>query len=138
MKKFISLSLVLLAITFSSCHKTHGCTDMSATNFDASADVNSGCTFSTVTFYGQYTSYNGIPISRVDVAVDGVSLGNLTSVYPSGPGNCSAPGTLPYTFTNNKSIDWNSTVTLASGQIIYGSGTIAPTTETCMKVNVTQ
>lgn len=131
-----SLSVVLV----SSCSKKKGCTDISARNHSFEAEEDNGsCVYSAATFYASSGYYAGIPIMKIDVTVDGNTIGSITSVYPGGPGNCSAQGTLSYTFESGKKVDWNATVHLASGGIIFGSGQAVPlSSQDCIKINVTR
>jgi hypothetical protein len=116
-----------------------GCTDSRAINYNPSATKDNGtCRYSDVTFYGAYGSYAGVPIMNVAVSVAGNPLGNLGIIYPSGPGNCSAPGTLSYSFQNGQPVDWNGTITLANGAVLFSSGTVTPSGLNCIKVNVTR
>ncbi len=140
MKRNFSLVLVLFALFFQ-CEKDPipGCTDSQALNKDFGADENDGsCQYSEVTFYARYAFFNGIPITKIELSVDGSEVGNISANYPNGPGNCAALGTVKYSFTNSDSIDWNSTVFLANGTSIFDSGNVLPSTSLgCIKVNIT-
>jgi hypothetical protein len=140
MKQLTMISVGLLFIIFTSCNKTKGCMDMNALNFDASAEQDNGsCKFSAITFYASFGYYNGVPINSIDVSVNGNTIGTINAIYPTGPGNCGAQGTVPYSFSNNSSYDWNTVVHLADGQTVFGSGTISPMAGVpCVKVNVTR
>ena len=62
----------------------------------------------------------------------------ISANYLIGPGNCSASGTVKYSFPDGKSIDWNTTVYLANGATIFDSGSVSPSRSLeCIKVNVT-
>lgn len=132
--------LLLCSLTLVACQKKKGCTDSNARNRNYEAEVDDGsCVYSTATFYASSGFYAGIPIVKIDVSADGSSIGSITSVYPNGPGNCSAQGTLVYTFETGNKIDWNTTVYLSSGGIIYGSGQAWPlSSQDCIKINVTR
>jgi hypothetical protein len=137
------LPLATVLVLLSACEKEPvpvlGCMNSKALNYNSSATKDDGtCTFSTVTFYGSYTYYNGIPITGITVAVDGNAIGALSAAYPSGPGNCSATGTVAFTCTSGESIDWNATIQLANGGSIFTSGTLTPYKVECIKVNVTR
>ncbi|MFZ4671403.1 MAG: hypothetical protein ACOYLT_05245 [Flavobacterium sp.] len=137
-KNFLFLSLVIIFIGISGCEQK-GCTDPKAlnVNFDAKKDDGS-CKYSKVTFYQSAAYLGGITIKKVSVTVNGVSVGETAGFWPSGPGNCTATGTVPYEFTNGNSIDWNAVITLVSGGVFYSSGTVAPnSSSTCIKINVT-
>ncbi|RYY38218.1 MAG: hypothetical protein EOO08_15470 [Chitinophagaceae bacterium] len=136
------LAVAALALFLPSCDKeppVTGCMSNKALNYKFDADTDDGnCSFSKVTFFGRYTTYNGVPITRVDVSINGTPLGSLTAVYPGGPGNCSAPGTLSYQFTDDRTLDWNSTIYLANGATLVGSGQVSPSRyDACIKVSAT-
>lgn len=138
------ISLVILTSCFEDDsprpEEKRGCTDSKALNQDFQADVNDGsCKYSTVTFYAKFGFFNGIPISSIDVSVNGGNIGAITATYPNGPGNCSASGTVKYDFGSGDSIDWNTVVFLANGASIFNSGSISPSSfQECIRVNVTQ
>ncbi len=138
--KYLIVLLSLSALLMVSCSKKKGCTDISARNHSFEAEVDNGsCVYSAATFYASSGYYAGIPIMKIDVTVDGNAIGSITSVYPAGPGNCSAQGTLSYTFESGQKIDWNATVHLANGGVIFGSGQAAPSSvQDCIKINVTR
>jgi hypothetical protein len=139
--KYSLLVLCTLSTLFiCSCEKERGCTDNNARNHSFLAEEDDGsCVYSTATFYASNGFYAGIPIMKIDVSVDGSAIGSITSVFPAGPGNCSAQGTLAYTFENGKKVDWNATVYLASGGVVFGSGQAAPlSSQDCIKINVTR
>jgi len=114
--------------------------DMNALNYNAGAEESDGsCQFSKATFFARYGYYNGIPITSIDVSVDGNMIGTINSVYPNAPGNCGAQGTVMYIFVKSSSVDWNTVVHLINGATIYGSGTASPIGGVdCVKINVTQ
>lgn len=138
MQNFILLIAVCGLVNLLAGCEVKGCTDSNALNYDVDATKNSGCNYSTVTFYASAPAYNGIAIAKIDLNVGGNSLGSITGVWPSGPGNCSAANTLAFKFTDGKTIDWNSKVFLANGSTILGSGTVSPSNQECIKVNVTR
>ncbi|OFX18541.1 MAG: hypothetical protein A2033_02445 [Bacteroidetes bacterium GWA2_31_9] len=135
MKKII-LIIAFLPLLYA-CKK--GCTDSNATNYDYDAKKDDkSCEYSIVTFYAKYSYYNSIPITKVDISVDGNMIGSATAFFPNGPGNCSATGTVSYNFQSGKSVDWNSTIYLSSGATLLGSGTVSPNSSLeCIKVCVT-
>ena len=140
--KTISLLLIpLIVLGFTSCKKkTRGCMDMNSLNYNAAAEESDGsCKFSTATFYARYGYYNGIPITSIDVNVNGSAVGTITSIYPTAPGNCGAQGTVGFGLAGSKSAAWNTVVHLANGATVFGSGTTAALAGVeCVKVNVTQ
>jgi hypothetical protein len=138
MKTIVLISIIAFSIF--SCEKEQGCMDNSALNFDGFAERDDGsCNYSRVTFFASAGFFNGIPITKIEVEVGGDYLGTISSIYPNGPGNCSANGTLSYVFQNGDSREWNSKVYLASGAIIFGSGRISPSrSQECIRTNVTR
>lgn len=144
MKKIAFLIITILSFGLNSCEKCEkterGCTDSNALNHNFEAEENDGsCTYSMVTFYAKYGYFGAIPIQKIEVSVDGNDIGSITSTYPNGPGNCSATGTLRFEFQSDRTIDWNSTVYLANGAIVYGSGNTSPNRyQECIKVNITK
>ncbi|WP_147377229.1 hypothetical protein [Mangrovibacterium diazotrophicum] len=138
MKLFGVYLSVLLFI--SSCEEKKGCTDPNSLNYDFEAEASDGsCNYSTTTFYAKYGYFDGIPIVKVDVSVNGSNIGSINAVYPSGPGNCSAVGTIAYEFQSGESVDWNSEIVLANGAVLYSSGIVSPSSSSaCIKVNVTR
>jgi len=141
MKRNFSLVLFLFALFFN-CDPDpiSGCTDSKALNQDSGASENDGsCRYSEVTFYSKFGYFNGIPINKIVISVEDSEIGVISgTIYPNGPGNCSAPGNVKYTFNNGNTVDWNTTVYLANGSTLYGSGNILPGKfSECIKVNVT-
>jgi hypothetical protein len=138
-RQLLYLSVGMDLILSTSCCKK-GCKDIAALNYDVSADKDDhSCRYTTVTFYAAYGYYSGIPITQISLKIDGETRGNITSIFPNGPGNCSATGTVAFELPSSESFDWNTTVYLANGAIVYGSGTVkANSYSECTKVNVTQ
>ena len=139
-KLFSSLLFVLaLALfSFSSCTKERGCTDSRALSYDSAAEEDDGsCTYSEVSFYSKWGSFNNIPISSIDVLVEGNFVGRISAVYPNGPTNCSAEGTVSYRFRSGDAVDWNAEVNLINGGVIFASGgVVSPSRSSeCIKVN---
>ena len=139
MRQLFALVILLSSMfLLNSCKR--GCTDSKALNYDVSADKSDGsCRYSTATFYASAGFFNGVPINRIDLSIEGSGAGTINAVYPAGPGNCSAPGTVIYQFENGSTVDWNSVVYLSNGQTLLGSGTASPSSfNECVKINVTQ
>jgi hypothetical protein len=139
--KFAIIAMVLGGSILSGSCRKKGCTDANALNRDYSADINDGsCQFSTATFYASAGYFNGIAIQSIAVNVGGNLIGTIPGTYyPNGPGNCSAQGTVAYKFQDGKTVDWNTTVQLVNGAILYGSGqATASSYSSCIKINVTQ
>lgn len=114
--------------------------DMNSLNYNAEAEESDGsCKYSTATFYARYGYYSGIPITSIDVNVNGNAAGTITAIYPTAPGNCAAQGTVAVGLTGSKSVEWNTIVHLANGGTVFGSGTTSALAGMeCVKVNVTQ
>ncbi|MDR1737323.1 MAG: hypothetical protein LBR66_00675 [Candidatus Symbiothrix sp.] len=140
--------MLIIPLVFCACpseiddpkEEIKGCMDRNSLEYNAAATVDDGsCRYSKVTFYARYSAFNNIPIMRIDLSVDGETIGSIQTTYPNGPGNCSAVGTVLYEFQNSKTVDWNTIVYLASGAVVYGSGTVSPSRYSeCIKINVTQ
>lgn len=142
MKARLTLYIFLATITtfiFSSCNQ-RGCTDSSALNLDVLATVNDGsCYYSNVIFYTSLLGINGVPIARIDVAINGESIGFIPGgfFYPAGPTNCSGPATLSYQFRDGRRVNWNAVITLNNGFQFFTSGTVQPSRfEECIRINV--
>ena len=119
-----------IAITTNSCKKTKGCTDPKALNRNADAEVDNGsCNYSTAIFYMSVIN----PARPVTVTVAGNNIGMITSQFPNGPGNCSAPGCAVFQFKSDQKLDW---VATEPGGLIW-TGTIEPNSFTdCIKIRV--
>ena len=117
-----------------------GCTDDKALNYSFSNDTDDGsCIYSTVTYYAKFNLFQNIPITRIDISIDGVFIGSINNgfIWSNGPGNCSSTGTVQYQFLDGSSVDWNATLYLANGQQFSTSGTRTPNSLECIKINVT-
>lgn len=152
MKKIFIFFLTLLSISIIACNtdddtpnpvaeEVLGCDDSNALNYNSNVDKNDGsCTYSKVTFYARFNTINSIPITKIEILVNGEMIGSINNgfVWPNSPGNCSATGTVSYNFSSNSSIDWNTNMFLASGQLFSTSGTKSPNKSSeCIKINVT-
>lgn len=127
-----TLLLFLLGIALASCDTlipapSRGCTDSAALNRDFGAEEDDGsCQYSSVIFY------KAVPGPPVQVSVDGQPVGSIAAFYPSGPGNCSAPGSATYQLRDGRVRDW----TGISGPFI-STGTIrADPFSACLRVRV--
>ena len=143
-RRYVLCGLVLWMFTLSGCvwlvrTVRSGCTDVGALNYDAQADVDDGaCRFSTVAFYASANAYNLIPIRSIRVWVDGIALGRLEGVYPSGLRRCAAPGTIAHEFQRAGTVDWDAIVTLASNARLVTSGMVGSSSGArCITVDVT-
>ncbi len=119
----------------------YGCTDEKSLTFDSMADTDDdSCIYSDLTLYARYNFFQNIPITNIDISIDGEYIGSIANgfIWPNGPGNCSSTGTVQYQFQNSESIDWNATIFLANGQTISSSGTKSPNRSIeCIKISVT-
>ncbi|UTW62212.1 hypothetical protein KFE98_19750 [bacterium SCSIO 12741] len=122
-----------------SCEYPKGCTDSKAVNYDYEAHENDGsCEYSNVVFYAQYGYFSGVPVTRIEVNVEGNIVGAISATYPNGPGNCSAVGTVNYKFNDGESVDWSAIVYLANGASLVQNGVVSPNRNECIVVNVTR
>jgi len=132
MKKNIVTALIvtIALMSMTSCDPRKGCTDPSSLNYDSDAEVDNGtCSYSTAIFYMSVLN----PSRPVTVSVNGSTVGTITAQYPSGPGNCSAPGCAIYKFNSSKKLDW---VATEPGGLIW-TGTVEPNSfQDCMKVRI--
>ena len=144
--RYLSILFIFLFLDFSSCltgdnDNMNGCTDSNALNYDSGATSdNNSCNYSKVAFFAQYGSYLSVPIIKIDITVDGQLIGSINNgaFWPSGPGNCSAAGTVPYQFNSSQSIDWNASIILANGAVLLSSGVQSPSRfSECIRINVT-
>jgi len=127
-----------------------GCTDAVALNHRPGADVDDGsCTYSQGGFYASANQYEHvpdpsanqlflIPIDSIVVRVEGSTLGKLRGYFPNGPENCSAKGTLNYSFGSGDAVEWSAVVLLRDGRRVMTSGTARPRPGSkCVLVDVT-
>ena len=140
MKYFnILLCFSMLSIIQLSCTSPSGCTDIRALNNDYEAkDDDGSCRYSKVTFYSNWSTLGGVPISRIDVAVNQNFAGSVSASYPGGPGNCSAQGTVSFQFTDGDPIDWNAEILLLNGiRVPARGGTVTPSrSKECIRINI--
>lgn len=118
-----------------------GCTDEASLNYDFEAEEEDGsCAYSKATFYARFNLFQNIPIVKIDIFIDGDLAGTIPDgfIWPNGPGNCSAAGTVSYQFTDSNTVDWNAIIYLANDATISSSGTQSPIGSIdCLKTNVT-
>ena len=134
--KSIIFLFLFISLFNSSCKK--GCTDPKALNSDFDAKKDDGsCEYSKATFYARYGVNEGVV--KIDLMVNGNFVGSIDGVnWPSGPGNCSAIGTIPFQFENGETIDWNTLIYLSNGNKTSSSGELSPQSfSDCIKVNIT-
>ena len=144
--KILSIAtIVLLAITISSCAKKQGCTDVDAINYDAVAEeTDNSCTYSRdVTFWmDQATTdnFDADGITALTYYLDGNVVGSSgTNVYFASEPSCGANGTLSIT----KSLGTEKTKTFAlvvkdqdDYEVYTYSLTLAGASSGCFKVKV--
>ncbi len=116
MKKFLSLAAIaaVFLVGISSCDKTKGCTDSTATNYNASAQQDDG----TCTYDGNLVFYYATAGTNATVVING-QTGTVTSAFTSTP-NCGQTGcanfTLPtgtYAYTASSSFNtWSGNITV--------------------------
>ena len=144
MKNYVIFYLCVQFLLIISCEPQEvlvgGCIDRDALNYSYNADVDDGsCQYSNVVFYARYGYYTGIPITQIDVTVNGDYKGSLAATYPTAPSNCYAPGTVQYEIQDGEDVNWNVIITLANGASFTTGGTTRPSAfNECIKVNVTK
>lgn len=125
------LYFLVTTLLISSCEKpVRDCTDSKALNRNSDAENDDGsCAYSTVTFYMSVIN----PARPVTITVAGNNIGTITSQFPNGPGNCSAPGCVVYQCKSGERLDWVGT---EPGGNIW-TGTIEPNAYSdCIKIRV--
>jgi hypothetical protein len=135
-KKFGLICIVcLMGLTISSCVKRK-CRDSSATNsafFSSGPADNSLCVYSKVVFYTSSGYYVSGTINKIEIYINQMYIGDVTSIYASAPGNCSASGTVIYQFMDKNSVDWEAKIFFSNGQFVYTNGTVSPSsTASCL------
>ena len=126
--------IVLVALFNTSCVKRK-CRDSSATNsafFSSGPSDNSLCVYSKVVFYTSSGYYLNYPINKIEIYINQVYVGDVTTVYASAPGNCTASGTFDYQFLYKNQIDWEAKIILTNGQITYTNGVLNPSSNSCI------
>lgn len=120
MKKLIILILAsTLLLGFESCKK-EGCTDFDAANYDSEADTDDGtCIYNGQNVFWTDADYG---VGTIDVYVDDVFQGTITSYMSSGIPDCGddgfvtfegAPGTYDFTAESEDGTRvWESTITI--------------------------
>jgi hypothetical protein len=150
MKRVKAITVISLfifsAIFLTSCldekkQKILGCTDFDSLSYNSDATIDDGsCTYSSVTFYARWNNFNYVPITRIEVLVNGEYMDTIPAIYYlNGPENCDAQGTVKYEFQNEERVNWSAIVYLADGAIVHNSGRVRPSSfARCMKINVTE
>ena len=141
--KLINLAVLTLAVlTFGSCKK-EGCTDVDATNYNASAkkDDNS-CNYegSVVLWYGPEASQYFLNDDAVTLTfyVDNKIVGSsAASVYWTGKPSCGDNGSITITkdLSNTKSMSYTYSIIDQTG-FEYWSGVLNFTANTCLAVEL--
>jgi len=116
MKKYFSLAAitVVFLVGISSCAKTKGCTDLTATNYNAAAEQDDG----TCAYAGNVVFHYATSGTNATVVIDG-QTGTVTTAFNSTP-DCGTSGcanfTLPtgtYNYTASSTFtNWSGSVTV--------------------------
>ncbi len=119
-----------------------GCTDPLSITYNVNAENDNGsCEYSNLTFYAKYSFFQNVPIVKIDIDINGEIIGSINDgfVWPNGPGNCNANGTVAHQFVNSDKVDWNALIYLSNGVNVSSSGEIEPNRfSDCIKINVTR
>ena len=142
--KYITTLLILIFSNYG-CQQENpgpkGCTSRQALNFDEEARQDDGsCQYSRAVFYARYNSANNVRIGKIVVFTDGIKLGEITKFYENGIDGCFVSGTVPYEFSDEKSITWTTHIYDTKGvkSRFEDFGTISPSrTKECVQINVT-
>ena len=141
MKKIITFLLGIIIVI--SCNRQEGCPDEKALNYEMFPEKDNFdmCCYSRVSFYISNDWYwdngNQVCWDAVELYINQNKIGNITSIWPYGPGNCSASGTVQYQFNDGESIDWEAKIYLQNGVVLLSTGMVSPSRNTeCIVVNV--
>lgn len=124
-----------MGLTISSSCVKRKCRDSSATNsalFSSGPADNSLCVYSKVGFYTSSGYYGNNIITKIEIYINQIYIGDVTSIYATAPGNCSASGTVNYQFMDKNSADWEAKIFFSNGQFAYTNGVITPSTNECI------
>lgn len=135
MKRYRILWMIVLVALFNTSCVKRKCRDSSATNsafFSSGPSDNSLCVYSKVVFYTSSGYYLNYPINKIEIYINQVYVGDVTTVYASAPGNCTASGTFAYQFLDKNQIDWEAKIILTNGQITYTNGVLNPSSNSCI------
>jgi len=124
----LAFILLLPGCSLFESEPVRGCTDGSALNYDSNAEEDDqSCRYSKVVFYSAVDA--GAPVS---VNLNGSPIGSITAIYPQGPGNCSAPGTISHQLRDSQVHDWD-----ATNGVFLATGTVqANSLQECIRVRV--
>lgn len=124
----LALGLILSGCGILGLDAEMGCTDLSALNHDFLAEEDDGsCLYSSVVFYSAVDAGG-----EIAMRLDGRPIGSITAYYPSGPGNCSAPGTVGFQLQDGMTHDWDGVV----GELISTGTVRASASAECLVVRV--
>jgi len=125
MKKVLVI-LTLATLVIASCSKDkEGCNDRRASNYDENVVVDDGsCIFTKVSFYADSSEINGIPISEIEVTVNGAIIGTFNGYHLTGTDVCNATNTAVFETNGETSVDWSATVYQFGGTTVALSGSV--------------
>ena len=135
MKRYSILWMIVLVALFNNSCVKRKCRDSSATNsafFSSGPSDNSLCVYSKVVFYTSSGYYMNTTINKIEIYINQVYIGDVTSVYANPPGNCSASGTISYQFLDKNPVDWEAKIIFINGQIAYTNGILSPSSNSCI------
>tara|TARA_B100000809_G_C14731402_1_gene385148 strand:- start:83 stop:505 length:423 start_codon:yes stop_codon:yes gene_type:complete len=122
--KRVLVILTLAALAITSCSKDkEGCNDRRASNYDENVVVDNGsCIFTTVTFYADSSHVEGIPISNIDVTVNGAIIGSFNGFFNDGNQVCGATNTAVFPTNGESLVAWSATIYQLGGTSVVSSG----------------
>jgi hypothetical protein len=118
------LFILTLALVVTSCSKDkEGCNDRRASNYDENVVIDDGsCIFTTVTFYADSSQVNGIPISSIDVTVNGAIIGSFNGFFNDGSQVCGATNTAVFPTNGESLVAWKATIYQLGGTYVENEG----------------